>query len=189
MNCAVQVSGSKPGIDAETLAKRWNISLQAAKNTIQVTTQKGIRNAQHPVNRRFNTSQPQLRYKQLAGKWYSDTAFFTVRGLAQETCAQVTTNGKGYTRFYPLTSKSKAGEGLLEFIQFAGIPEHLITDCAPEESKPDTNWTKVVKTYHIKQTWTESYSPWQDKSEQEIRELKRAIKKMIHYPLWAALCL
>jgi hypothetical protein len=36
----------------EDLAQLWNVGLQTAKDTIRVTTQKGIRTAIHPMTRR-----------------------------------------------------------------------------------------------------------------------------------------
>ena len=69
--------------------------------------------------------------------------------------------------------KAEAPDALVNFIQTVGIPEHLITDNAPEEGRgPSTQWRNVVGTYHIHQTWTEPHSPWQNKAEGEIREVK-----------------
>jgi hypothetical protein len=42
----------------------------------------------------------------------------------------------------------------------------------------NTAWRGSLKTYHIKQTSTKLYSPWQNRAEGEIRETKRDIKKM-----------
>jgi hypothetical protein len=47
---------------AQELAKRWAIGELAAKKTLQVTTQKGVRNTLYPVERRFRMKQAQLRY-------------------------------------------------------------------------------------------------------------------------------
>ena len=114
-------TGTDPSIKPEVLAERWGIGLEAARATIQVTTQKGIRHAVHPVQRRFQ-SQPYLQKPTLMGKWFSDTAFFKVKGLAGETCAQVTTNGKGYGRFWSMKSKRQASDGLIDLINNDGIP-------------------------------------------------------------------
>jgi hypothetical protein len=42
-------------VNAETLSNNWCIGLEAAKKTLQVTTQKGIRNVLHPypIEKRF----------------------------------------------------------------------------------------------------------------------------------------
>jgi hypothetical protein len=57
---AMDTTKSKYAVSKETLAKRWNIRLNKADQTLEVTTQKGIRRTIHPVTRRFRTSQPHM---------------------------------------------------------------------------------------------------------------------------------
>jgi hypothetical protein len=38
----------------ENLSRKWNIGLETAKRTLQVTTQRGIRTAVHPLHRRYH---------------------------------------------------------------------------------------------------------------------------------------
>jgi hypothetical protein len=45
----------------EKLAASWNIGLETAKKTLQVTTQKGMRQTTFPIEQRFRTRQAQLR--------------------------------------------------------------------------------------------------------------------------------
>jgi len=52
-------------VTKESWAKRWGFGTQAAAQTLQVTTQKGIHNAVRPIHRRFRTKQMQLKYVQL----------------------------------------------------------------------------------------------------------------------------
>jgi hypothetical protein len=47
-------------VTKEVLLDLWGIGLNAAAQTLQVTTQKGIRNAVHPIVRRFATKQTLL---------------------------------------------------------------------------------------------------------------------------------
>eukprot|EP00980_Cylindrotheca_fusiformis_P007870 scaffold1674_cov96-Cylindrotheca_fusiformis.AAC.1 len=42
-------------ITAERLAQQFNIGLETARNTLKVTTQKGLRSAVHPISRRYRT--------------------------------------------------------------------------------------------------------------------------------------
>jgi hypothetical protein len=81
-----------------------------------------------------------------------------------------------------MKSKAEANDGLLDFINNYGIPEWLIVDGAMEQGGGrNTAWRGSLKTYHIKQTFTEPYSPWQNRAEGEIREMKRDIKKMMRH--------
>ena len=57
------VSTSKKGnaVDAKTLAKCWNIGIEAVECTIECTTQRGVRSILHPtMSRRFRTNDRQL---------------------------------------------------------------------------------------------------------------------------------
>ena len=70
----VQSSEKKPGITAENLVQNWGIGLEAAKRTVEATTQRAIRTVGCPtLSRRFRTNDRQLRYRRLR------TDFFTVR--------------------------------------------------------------------------------------------------------------
>jgi hypothetical protein len=176
---AFRKEAPKPALSPEVLGKRWGIGNEIASNTIRTTTQKGIRKVVHPVQRRLR-SQPYLRHPTLRGRWYSDTVFFKDKGLGGETCAQLTTNGKGYGRFWPMKSKRLASHGLVNLIQEDGIPEKLITDNSKEQGAAaagNTEWEKVVSRYHINRTFTQPFSWWQNRAESEVREIKRGIRK------------
>jgi hypothetical protein len=64
-----------------------------------------------------------------------------------------------------MQKKSEASEALLEVIHDVGIPARLHTDFAKEEM--EGTWKK--------QTVTEPYSPWQNRAENMIDDLKRGI--------------
>ena len=142
---------------------------------IDVTTQLGIRRVKHPVERRFRTSQPHLRKKRLCGRFYSDTCFFKCKSIRGDTCAQITGNGKGFCRFWSMKTKSLAHEGLRNFIEMDGIPENLVVDGSKEQSH--NAWKDTLRTYHVNQSTSEPYSPWQNRAESEIKMIKIGIKK------------
>ncbi len=73
--------------------------------------------------------------------------------------------------------EAEASDALLEFIQHVGIPSALHTD----GSKTQTlgNWKALVKQHHIKTTETEPNSPWQNRAEAGIMELKRHVSRMM----------
>jgi hypothetical protein len=58
---------------AEELAQKWNIGIQTAKDTIQVTTQRGIRTAIHPMTKRLRVDHLNLHRQRLRGTWYFHT--------------------------------------------------------------------------------------------------------------------
>jgi hypothetical protein len=61
-------------ISPELLVRRWGIGLAQAKQTVQVTTQRGVRSILNPtLARRFRTNDRQLRYRRLPCKMFTDT--------------------------------------------------------------------------------------------------------------------
>ena len=173
-------SSTKPrgGIEPAELARRWGIGLESAKQTLKVTTQKGLRSAVHPIHRRYKTKQQQLRYNQLACKFYSDTMFCSTKSTRGNVCGQVFCNDTDFTRFYPMRTKGDAGNALKMFVQDVGIPSAMHTDGAREETVGV--WGKTIKDLGIRQTTTEPYSAWQNRAESSIKELKKAVPRTIN---------
>jgi hypothetical protein len=97
-------SERKSALTPEVLSRRWNIGLDSAKRTLQVTTQKGVRTVLHPLTRRYRTRQSHLRFPTIRTKVYTDTMFSSVTSIRQYKCAQVFTTNTAYSRVYPLQS-------------------------------------------------------------------------------------
>ena len=64
----------------------------------------------------------------------------------------------------------------MDFIHESGILAWLAVDNAPEQNH--ARWNKIQREFHVRQTNTEPYSPWQNHAEGEIRELKKMIKHL-----------
>jgi hypothetical protein len=164
-----------PIITKEILAKRWGIGLDTAHRTLTATTQQGIRRVLHPVERRYKTRQSHLRFPSLNTRFYTDTMFSTSKSLRGNKCAQVFTNGAGYDLFYPMRKKFEAGEALNDMIRTIGVPKDLVSDGSGEET--GGCFGKTVKEYKIHHRLSEPYSPWQNRAESSIRELKSGIRR------------
>jgi len=168
---ATKAGAHQGSIGMEELARRWNIGLKTTKKTIQVTTKCGIRNAVHPIHRRFHTCQSHLQYPLLNTTVYSNTLFTTSKSTRSNSCAQVFVTDFDFTWVVPMKSKGVAPFALQDFIHDIGIPQHIHTDNAKELKAGQ--WKKIVNEYGIKQTHTEPYSPWQNQAEAMIQELKK----------------
>ncbi|MGH7974081.1 MAG: hypothetical protein ACREBR_01045, partial [bacterium] len=165
-------------VDAPTLAKRWGLSQFVGNQTLKATTQRGIRNLLSSIDRRYRTRQSQLRYPYLRTHFYSDTMFSDVKSLRGNLRAQVFVTAEDFNKVYPMKLKSEAGDKLNEFVKDVGIPELVVTDNTGEETGAD--WERVRKHYLIKQKWTEPYSPWQNKAEREIQNLKKQFRLVMN---------
>ena len=159
-----QTVGAQTSVDRRSritpkqLARQWCIGLQMAAKTLMSTTQKGVRNAIHPIYRRFRTRQTQLHYPQLSSKFYSDTMFASTTSICCFTCGQIFIYDLNFSRVIPMKSKADAGDALMYMIQDIGIPFEMHIDSAKEENLGQ--WEEVRKSCLIKQTQTEPYSPW-----------------------------
>jgi len=103
--------------------------------------------------------------------------FGSIKSVRGYTCAQLFTDGHGFSRVYPMKSKGDAHHALMQFIHEVGIPKDLLTDGALEEMRGE--WGRIVKQYHIHQRTTEPKSPWQNRAESEIREIKKLTRRAL----------
>jgi hypothetical protein len=141
----------------------WNIGIQTAKETVWVTTQKGIRTAIHPTTRRV------LWVQRLRGTWYMDTLLSKVKSKLGNTCNVYTHQGK-FTRVVPMTSRKDAGKSLVDFTDDdVGIPARLVTDGATEFTGRHTEFVKEARRMRIMFHTTEQGQENQNHAaEQEI---------------------
>jgi hypothetical protein len=108
---------------------------------------------------------PTMRRKRV----YTDTLFAGTKSLRGHQAAQVWTDGDGFCLFFPMQSKAHAPDTIWKMIhKIQGIPETVVSD--------NQRWMDELNLYHMNHHVTEPYSPWQNKAEAEIREIKRMIK-------------
>jgi len=156
------------------IATAFHCSPAIASKTRKVMTQRGIRSMTDNLCRRFRTKHDALRYNQLGGRhgrFYSDTLFASVKSLFGNNVGQIFANDIGFTYLTPLKSKSEAPNAPREFIQDVGIPSHLHTDEAKELTIG--RWKEICNSHGIRQTQTEPHSPFQNRAEINIREVKK----------------
>ena len=188
-SCSVVTNVRHSKATPEEVARKWNIGLQTAKDTLKVTTQAGIRTAIHPMTRRLRVDHLHLHRQRLRGTWYMDTLMSKVKSKLGNTCANVYTDGK-FTRAVPMTSRKDAGKSLIDFTDDVGIPEHLVTDGATEFTGRHTEFIKEARRMRIKLHTTEQGRKNQNHAaEREIGFLAkrwklRMNKKKVPKRLW-----
>ena len=168
---AINARNHRSKVDDVTLAKRWGVSVDIAKRTKQLTTQRGIRTLTGNIGRRFRTRQHQLSSPLIMTKVYSDTMFSDTTSVLGNTCAQLHMTSEGYATGDVMKSKADAHISLGKLCREDGIPHVLVTDRAKEELYGE--WGKIIKRNLIDQRTTEPHSGWQNKVEAEIREFKK----------------
>ena len=169
-------SESKPRLDAQLLARKWGIGLDAAKRMIRATTSRGIWSVLDPmISRRYPTNDRQLRYRRLPLEMYSDTMKASVRSRNGNKYAQVYCTRSGWTLAILMQSKLDAHETLSLLFSRHGVPNVLIVDGAKEQVQGKFKRKARRADCRLKQT--EPYSPWANAAEGAIRELKRSFRR------------
>jgi hypothetical protein len=169
---AVDIRARHTAITAEEISKKFGVGLETARNTLKATTQLGIRHAVHPLSRRYRTDILQSKRKRLNDTFYTDTMFSGIKSLRGNTSAQLFTNGK-FVHLEPMERKSQAGEALHSMVDEVGIPDKIVFDGSKEQTARNSEFMRGVRKHRI-MTWrTEPYSPWQNRAEDQIREVRR----------------
>ena len=76
-----------------------------------------------------------------------------------------------------MKAKSEAGDALEMFAQDVGVPSHFHMDNAKEQKH--SKFGKLCKRWGTKLTTTEPGSPWQNRAESCIRELKKDHRRVM----------
>lgn len=175
-------------VTAAELSERWCIGLAQATNTIQITTQQGIRSATLPLSRRYKADRVFER-PLLRGQFSTDTVDGRCKSMDGNRYAQVFATKDLFVAVYPMESKSMAGEGLRQFIHDYGRPEHLTFDGSREQNGRKTEFMKNVRKYSINYKITEPERPNHNFAEGVIREIRKKwfrimVKKKVPERLW-----
>ena len=113
-------------MDAPTLAKRWNIPIYRAKNTVLVSTQRGVRHVENlSIVRIFPTNDRMMRYNRLSHPMFTDTLLDGTTSQSGHKFAQVFATSYGWSRTIPMTKKSDAPFALDRLFRDEGVPPDL----------------------------------------------------------------
>ncbi len=162
----------KDQLSPESLARLWQCGLKTAERTLKATTHQCLRTT-GVLTRRFRTDKAHMRYKRLASKqgtFYVDTLKAKVRSLRGFTCGNLYTNNLGFKKFFPMEFESETPHTLQSIIETVGIPPAIHSDNAKVFTEGD--FRKKCRKYDIMSTSTEPMSPWQNRAEYGIGEVK-----------------
>ena len=181
--CTIQSirSKSRSKVTPEQLSKLWMIGLQTAERTLSATTHKCLRTT-GMLSRRYKTDASQLKYKQLSrvfGTFYCDYLKVGVKFVRGFIGGTLFTNKIGFKKFYPSQDEkgSTTAYTLRSFIDFVGLPYSLHSD--GHSNFAEGPLRKLLRKFGIKQTYTEPYSPWQNRAEYAIGEVKKHARRLM----------
>ena len=174
---SVSTRSRKGAVDSDTLAKRWKIGHEAAKRTVERTTQLAVRNFEGVTgDRRLKPYSYQLRYRMLNVEMYTDTFFGKVKSLKGNTCAQIYCTPFHWITAEPMQSKKEAHKTLDSLFRKVGVPRVIIPDNARELTQGE--FKKKVQRVGATIRPIEAYTPNANIAEDGIRELKQTCRRM-----------
>ena len=180
---AIQALKSKTStsLTPESLSKLWGIGLKTAKRTIEATTHQCIRST-GLLSKRFKTDKSQLRYKQLSrryGGFYVDYLKVGVKSIRQFIGGTLYTNKLGFKNFFPCSNETsgETGHTLKSFIELVGLPPSLHSD--NHSNFKEGLFKQLLRKFGIGATYTEPHSPWQNRAEYAIGEVKAHARKLM----------
>ena len=101
-------------ISPESLSEKLQIGLNTARGTLKVTTQQGIRQAVHPITRRYRTNTMSLKLCRLKTTVYTDTGFINRKSLSQNVCCQCY-SALNFIKIIPMRDRKDAADSLMTF--------------------------------------------------------------------------
>jgi hypothetical protein len=104
-----------------------------------------------------------------------DSLFSSVKSIHGHTGGSVFTDGLGFDNFFPWTKKSSQPDALMEFIHTVGIPNTIVSDNALEVTHGRSG--EIMQEYRINLQTTVPHSPWKNRAEACIHELKKMFAK------------
>jgi hypothetical protein len=177
MDIAAMRAGKTKGVNPVDLAKVWRIDVEAARRSIEVTTQLKQQDTDGSLSRNFSTNDRMLRYRRINCHFFTDTFFVTKKGKSTRgnTCMQLFVSDKGFVYVVPMKSKGEFPNALKMFAKEIGVPLALILDPAGEQSS-----NKVKQFCHEIGTTLqqlEEHTQWANLAELYIGLTKESVRK------------
>ena len=173
------------GTDPERLSRTLCIGLPTAKQTLEATTQYGLRTSNYPHGmngRRLRSMGMRMtQRRRLDVRFYVDTMHSDVKGIGGSKHAQVYTTSYQFTKVITHLNELQEtiGSCFKEFLIKIGFPREMVTDGHKSYVGKKAEFKKICVSNMIEQLQTEPHSHWQNLSEGSIRELKRLFLRVM----------
>ena len=168
-------------VTVDKLAERFCIGPLKAKETLQVTNQRGLRSKILPISSRYLAGR-MFRVKQLNGQFVPDSLYFNKKTLVSNIVTQVFSHKCGFNHVSHLSKVDgeQVGHALAEFVHDYGAPEHLTFDGAQVQKGINTLFMKNLRRAEIKHHISAPYRQNQSPTEGSIREIKKIVGPLLY---------
>jgi len=166
-------------IDKTTLAEKWMVLPEIARQTLSWTTRHGIRTrTDSTMACCFSNNDRQMHYKHLPHDLFTDTMHAKMRSCRGDLYAQVYCSSFRWSRAFPMKKKSEAADTFDLLFHRDGVPTKMIMNGSKVQTLGRFCKKCIEASVHCEQT--EPYSSWQNQAEGGIQELKKASgRKMV----------
>jgi hypothetical protein len=141
----------KGGVDVSTLAMKLGISLEVAKRTHAVTTQRVAKSMIYPRLNQWRSTEWNMRYRCLNITLFTDTMFAKIKSKQQNTAAQIFCTQSGWTMAHPLRREADAHEALYLLAQRGGVSDVLVMDGSKAQTQCEFSSKCREFDIHVKQ--------------------------------------
>ncbi len=129
---AVQ-SRTNKAINHLTLARQWGLAPDLALQTIDRTTQRGVRTCLYPsLLQWFSMNYRMLRYSHLSHNIFTNTMFPNIKAWNGNNCAPLFATNFGWVQVHSMKSEGDAHEALSLLFCCDGVPPSVIVDNSKE---------------------------------------------------------
>ena len=174
----VSTGPRKGAAGPERLSKQWFLPLDLAQDTINATTQRGVRDFTDVTGtKRLKPMNQQLRYKYLDVVMYTDFLIGPCPSVNRNTVSCVFSTDFGWNKAYPLPDKKSCGKALRLLHHEVGVPRELMSDGASEYIGEKSDFRKTGQIAGSHCTSVEPKTQKHNIAEAGIREIKRLYKK------------
>src|SRR5210317_481488 len=169
---AVRSNGRSYVLKPDQLARRWRISIEAARRTLEKTTQRAVRDWSTVTgSRRFRPTQFQLEYPRLRCDVHVDIKKGPCRSIDVNTHLAVYATKFQWARAYGLRHEKEVHESLKRLSRDVGFPRVLRPDHA--QSLTQGEFRRIANKAQVPILPHEPYNPNQNLAEDTIREAVR----------------
>ena len=125
---ASQVKSNEPHlkVSAKELARKWNVGLETARETMNASTLRGVWTSMEPLSRRVGAYPLDIHRKRLKGNWYADTSISKFKSILGNTVDNVYTQGK-FVNVYHIKKQMELGKSLIDFTDNVRVTDMLPT--------------------------------------------------------------
>lgn len=165
------------GATVDDLVKIWRIDQEAAKRTLDCTTQLKKEDVNGDISRRFSTNDRMLPYQRINQHFFTDTfeakdQYKSTRGYRY---CQLFVSDKGKIFIVLMRKKSEFYSALQLFAKEIGVPLLLISDPSGEQLSNDVR--QFARECQLKLKLVEESTQWANLAERYIGILKSAVCK------------